>query len=96
MKKAIHLGLLTSWLAAATLVLSHFWLAYPDIGPQVPHSVAERLVSLYHSKDGEDLADLEDLFAIAVSFVLVATLTVSAYVARWRYLKRRRPAAAAE
>lgn len=89
MKKTLHLGLLTTWLALATLVLAHTWLAYPNIGPQVPPSVAEWLVNLYQSKDGEDLANLEDLFSIVVSFVIVAIFTVSAYFAWWRYLKRR-------
>jgi hypothetical protein len=70
-------------------VLAHTWLAYPDTGPQVPPSVAEWLVNLYHSTDGEDLADLEDLFSIVVSFVIVAIVTISAYFAWWRYLKRR-------
>jgi hypothetical protein len=96
MKKTLHLGLLTTWLTLATLVLAHFWLAYPDMGPQVPPSVAEWLVQLYHSKDGEDLADLEDLFAIAVSFFIVAIFTITAYFAWWRYLKGRSAASTAD
>jgi hypothetical protein len=64
--------------------------------PQVPRSVAEWLVSLYHSKDGEDLADLEDLFSIVVSFFIVAIFTVSGYFAWWRYQKRRTAASTAQ
>lgn len=85
MSKSRRIGLLAGWLIFAPLLLAHVWLAYPELGPHVPVALAKRLIDLYGSRDGEDLADLEDLFAFAVSFLLVAILTAAALVARQRY-----------
>lgn len=83
MRKTARVTLLVGWLILAPSLLAHFWLAYPEAGPRVPLSLAERLIDLYGSRDGEDLADLEDLFALAVSFLLVATLTALVWLG-WR------------
>ncbi|MCS0607009.1 hypothetical protein NX773_02375 [Massilia solisilvae] len=69
----------------APLLLAHVWLTYPELGPHVPVALAEWQIDLYGSHNGDDLADLEDLFAFAVSFLLIAILTAAALVARQRY-----------
>lgn len=89
MKRARYLTLLGAWTALATILLAHFWLLRPDLFPTVPSPLALWLVNLYGSSNGEELADLEDLFALIASFMVVAVFTTAILLAARRYVMTR-------
>lgn len=76
---------LALWVLVATVALGHLWLARPDLGPQVPPSLALWLVERYGSTNGEELRDLEALLALGGAFVIVLLLTASGLLV-WRWL----------
>lgn len=76
--------LLAAWVLSATAALAHFWLARPDLGPQVPAALSLWLVELYGSTNGEELRDLETVLALASSFLVILFLTFLG----WRILRR--------
>jgi hypothetical protein len=87
--KARRYILLFAWLILASGTLAHLWLTHPDAVPRVPASLATWLVGVYGSRNGEELADLEDLFALAASFLLVALSTAIVCAIRKRQQTRR-------
>ncbi|NML13430.1 hypothetical protein [Azohydromonas caseinilytica] len=76
MKKGLRLGLAILWVLSATILLTRLWLANPGAFPQVPQPFALWLVELYGSQNGEELADLEMWFSLAVSFSIVTLATL--------------------
>lgn len=80
--------MLATWVLAATAALGHFWLARPDLGPQVPPVVSLWLVELYGSTNGEELRDLEALLALGSALVVVLALTFAGWFVFRRYAHR--------
>ena len=75
MKRNLRFGLLCLWIATATLVISRLWLTHPDSIPRFPEPFWIWLIGIYGSQNGEELADLEMLVSLVVSFVAVLAFT---------------------
>lgn len=88
MKKASRLGLIGLWAFLATALLTRLWLTNPGAFPAVPEPLALWLVEWYGSRNGEELADLELLFGLALSFLVVTLATLGGWLA-WRLVRNR-------
>ncbi len=93
MKKTTRVGLIGLWIILATTVLTRLWLTNPGAFPQVPEPLALWLVEWYGSRDGEELADFELLFGLALSFIVVTLATLLGWL-MWRSIRRRSPSRA--
>ncbi len=78
MNKGLRLGLVCLWTVIATLITTRLWLMHPDSVPRFPESFWIWLIEIYGSQDGEELANLEMLVTLSISFVLVLVLTITA------------------
>jgi len=79
MNKWVRLGLTFLWIVTATLITTRLWLTHPDSVPRFPESFWIWLIGIYGSQNGEELADLELLVTLSISFVLVSALTFTAW-----------------
>ena len=75
MNKTLKATLLTFWVLGASIVLTRFWLTRPDLFPQFPQPLAEKLVTLYGAENAEQVADLELLIGFGISIPLIIALT---------------------
>jgi len=80
MKNGLCLGLASLWTVIATLITTRLWLTHPDSLPRFPESFWIWLIGIYGSQDDEELANLEMLVTLSISFVLVSVLTLTAWV----------------
>lgn len=76
MNKTIRNALLVVWAAGATLATTRLWLTNPEVIPRFPEGFWLWLITVYGSHDGEDLANLELLVALFISFVFVLAVTL--------------------
>lgn len=83
MKRVVRYALTSIASIPATLLLAHLWLTNPDQVPRFPETLWIWLIGIYGAQDGEDLANLELLIALAVSFLLVMAVSFVA-AAIWR------------
>jgi hypothetical protein len=81
------------WILAATIALARLILVRPDLFPQVPESFALWAIDVYGSTNGEELADLETLLALGVSFVAVVLITA---LCRFIWRRAGRPSVVAD
>jgi hypothetical protein len=72
---------LTVWVLFATCLLARLALSHPDVGPQIPAPLALWLVKAYGAQNDDEIADLETLLTLAVSFLVITTVTAAAYFA---------------
>ncbi len=79
MKPTTTRFMLGTWVLAGTAALGHFWLARPDLGPQLPPAVSLWLIELYGSTNGEELRDLETLLALSSALVVILALTFAGW-----------------
>lgn len=86
MKRVTKWALGGSWTFLVSAALTKLWLSWPQMFPQVPHALAERLVHAYGATDAEGVADLEILLGFAVFIPLVGLGT---YLV-WRLVSRTR------
>ena len=93
MRKTTRLGLTGLWIILATAFLTRLWLTNPGAFPQVPKPLALWLVEWYGSRDGEELADLELLFGLTLSFIAVMLATLLGWL-MWRGIRGRIPSRA--
>lgn len=92
MRKAITRILMTTWVLVATVMLARLWLAYHYLFPPIPQPFWIWLTDLYGAADAEEVADVEDLVALAFAFAIVMLFTLAARFA-WRKLENRPSAA---
>lgn len=76
MKKAARLTLLWGWVAITTIAVTRLWLTHPDHFPRFPDTFWIRLIDVFGSADGEDLANLELIVILTISFCLTLILTL--------------------
>jgi hypothetical protein len=84
MKRNLRFGMLCLWVVTATLGFSRLWLTHPDLIPRFPEPFWIWLIGIYGSQNGEELADLEMLVSLVVSFVAVLAFTYCG----WLLLRR--------
>ena len=65
------LGLLIAFITIP-LAIAHYWVSNPENFPRVPAALWAFADSLYQSKNGEELADLEFLVIWLISLVLLS------------------------
>lgn len=87
MKKIIFRSLLTMWVLVATAALARFWLTYHYLFPQVPIPFFIWVSDLYGATNGEEMADVELLVALAGALVIVLIVT-STGILVWRKKRR--------
>ncbi len=87
MKSRTRFVLFGAWLVGATSVLSIVWIRNPQIIPPPPDFFMYWLIDLYGSINGEQLADLEELYVLVSSFCMVLLVTGFAWLA-WRYIRQ--------
>lgn len=80
--------LLAAWLIVATLVLTSLWAHNLDAVPRPPMAFAIWLDDIYGARNGEEVADLDALYMLTVSFVVVAVFTFLARHIWTRYSRR--------
>lgn len=76
MKKASRLILLWGWVTVTTLIVTRLWLTHPDHFPRLPDTFWIQLIDVFGSADGEDLANLELIVVLTMSFFLTLILTL--------------------
>lgn len=89
MKRAVRNVTLGVWVIAATLVATRLWLTHPDSAPRLPEAFWIWLVGVLGSQDGEDLANLELLVVLIISFAVVVAVTMLV-LALWQKSRERR------
>lgn len=77
----------TIWMGFATLVLTWLWGGNLDLVPRPPIGFAIWLSDVYGATNGEDLGQLDLLYGLVVSFIVVAGCTL---LARYMWAHRRR------
>jgi hypothetical protein len=83
------------WFIASPLALCAVWARNVDSFPRMPEDFAIWLSNLYGARNGEELADLEDLSMFVVSFIVVAACTFLARLA-WRRSRKSKVSTASE
>lgn len=76
MSRFLRFGLIGLWLLFATLFLTRWWIAHPDLFPPLPESLWDFLSTAYGVNCCESQADLEALVVLAVSFIAISFLTL--------------------
>jgi hypothetical protein len=69
--------------------LTRLWLTRPEIFPAFPKPLAEYLVKLYGAQNAEEVADLELLIGLCLSFAIVFAITLLG-IFIWRWIKRQK------
>jgi hypothetical protein len=85
MTKLGRIAALLLCLFIASALLARIWLNYPDLFPEIPRPIAERLVHLYGAQNAEEIADLEILIGLGLSMVFISMLGLIAWMI-WRRL----------
>jgi len=71
----------------ATLTLSFFWGNYPHRFFYLPEPLSVWLIEIYGASNGEELADLELLYVLMMSFLIVSLLTYVALILKRKLTK---------
>lgn len=80
MKRAARFALLFISVLASSVLLTRLWLTRPDLFPEFPKPLAEYLVHIYGAQDAEQVADLELLVGLVLSFVVVSAIAALVWV----------------
>jgi hypothetical protein len=91
MKKALLRLFLIIWVLAGTVGLARFLTIHHALFPPFPEAWAIRLIELYGSTNGEELADLEILVALGLALTVILTITMLGWLI-WRYVHHSLPA----
>lgn len=78
---------MTMWILLATAALARFWLTYHYLFPQVPIPFFIWISDLYGATDGEEMADVELLVALAGALIIVLIVTLAGILV-WRKIRR--------
>lgn len=86
MKIAMRRLLVGVFVVLCSIRLTNYWGDYPDSFPAPLRGLGLWFVSLFERQTPEETADLEQIFVLAVSAVIVSVLTWLALAAlkRWR------------
>jgi hypothetical protein len=84
-----------AWLLTATHALAYLWGGNLDLVPRPPAAFALWLVNLYGARNGDDIGNLDVIYMLTVSFIVVAVCTFLARLA-WRRSRKSEASTASE
>ena len=80
--------LMAVWLIVGAHALAYVWGGNLDLVPRPPEAFGIWLGNIYGAKNGEDLGDVDMLYMLTVSFIVVAASTgLTRYI--WKRLPPR-------
>ncbi len=83
--------LIGAWFFFATVILNLVWDNNLDYVPRPPESFSLWLIKIYGAVDNDDIADLEIVYGMSVSFFVVVTFTFFSLIT-WRIFRKGRTA----
>lgn len=75
MNKLTKIILVLLWIVISTLILAYLWLQNPAVFFKPPESFSIWIVGFYDVKGAEDIRNLEIIYTIFCSFIVIGTLT---------------------